>query len=158
MKERQGDGLQLMTSNLQNVSPLFFKEDRPTSDPESSPKDHLQNRFIVWFIKTKSFLLIHIAQHRVVIPIKRRFLCSYEKLLSQGPNRCCTSMGLLIPNIKATHPHTSLAIRQSKKRCWTVSCWAQKQHFVHPFHLVLRKSHRHDLAHKIKPILPILSH
>jgi hypothetical protein len=47
MKERQGDGLQLKASNLQNFSPLFFREDRPTSDPEHSPKDHLQDRFIM---------------------------------------------------------------------------------------------------------------
>jgi hypothetical protein len=47
MKERQGGGLQHKTSNLQNVSPLLFREDSPTSDPENSPKDHLQNRNIL---------------------------------------------------------------------------------------------------------------
>jgi hypothetical protein len=48
-------------------------------------------------------------------------------------------MSLLIPNAKATHPHTSLAIGQSKTRCWIVSCGTQKQHFVHPFHLRFTK-------------------
>jgi hypothetical protein len=47
MKERQGDGLQLKAPKLQNFSPLFFREDRPTSDPEHSPKDHLKDRFIM---------------------------------------------------------------------------------------------------------------
>jgi hypothetical protein len=53
--------------------------------------------------------------------------------------RCCTHVGLLIPKATATQPHTSLAIGQSKKRCWTVSCCAQKPHFVHPFHLRFTK-------------------
>jgi hypothetical protein len=44
MKERQGDGLQHKTSSLQNAASLSFREDNPTSDPEHSPKDHLQNR------------------------------------------------------------------------------------------------------------------
>jgi hypothetical protein len=86
-------------------------------------------------LKTRSFLLIQIAQHRAAITIKTRFLCFFEKLLSQGPKRCCTLVGLLIPNAMATQPHTSQAIGQSKKRCWTVSYCAQKLHFVHPFHL-----------------------
>jgi hypothetical protein len=47
MKERQGDELQQKTSSLQNVSLLFFREDSPTFDPENSPKDHMQNRYIV---------------------------------------------------------------------------------------------------------------
>jgi hypothetical protein len=48
-------------------------------------------------------------------------------------------VGLLNPNAKETHAHTSLAIGQSKKRCWTVYCCAQKQHLVHPFHLRFTK-------------------
>jgi hypothetical protein len=48
-------------------------------------------------------------------------------------------MGLLIPKAKETQPHTSLAIGQSKKRCWIVSCSVQKRHLVHPFHRLLTK-------------------
>jgi hypothetical protein len=36
------------------------------------------------FLKTKSFLLIQIAQHRAATPITTRLLCFFEKLLSQG--------------------------------------------------------------------------
>jgi hypothetical protein len=66
-------------------------------------------------LKTKSFLLIQIAQHRAATPITTRFLCFFEKLLSQGPKRCCTLVNLLIPKATATQPHTSLAIGQSKR-------------------------------------------
>jgi hypothetical protein len=47
MKERQSDGLQQKASSLQAVSPIIVRKDSPTSDPENSPKDHLQNRYIL---------------------------------------------------------------------------------------------------------------
>jgi hypothetical protein len=48
-------------------------------------------------------------------------------------------VGLLNPKATATQLHTSLANWHSKKRCCTVSCCAQKPHFVHPFHPRLTK-------------------
>jgi hypothetical protein len=47
MEERKSDRLQQKTTSLQNVSPIFFRKDRPTSDPENSPKDHMKNRYIL---------------------------------------------------------------------------------------------------------------
>jgi hypothetical protein len=47
MKKRQSDGLQQKASSLQAVSPIIVRKDSPTSDPENSPKDHLQNRYIL---------------------------------------------------------------------------------------------------------------
>jgi hypothetical protein len=45
----------------------------------------------LWNIK--SFLLIHKTQHSAANPISTRFLCLFEKLLSQGPRRCPTFTG-----------------------------------------------------------------
>jgi hypothetical protein len=53
-------------------------------------------------LKTNSFLLIQIAQHRAATPITTRLLCFFEKLLNQGPKRCCTQVGLLIPKATTT--------------------------------------------------------
>jgi hypothetical protein len=68
-----------------------------------------------------------------------RFLCFFEKLLSQGPRRCSTSTGFVIPNVKQTIPHISLAMGQSKNSCWIVSCYVQKQHLVHSFYCLFTK-------------------
>jgi hypothetical protein len=59
---------------------------------------------------TKSFLLIHKVQHSAANPISTRFLCLFEKLLSQGPRRCPTATGFAIPKVKQTIPHISLAM------------------------------------------------
>jgi hypothetical protein len=88
---------------------------------------------------TKSFLLIHNAQHRAANPISTRFLCFFEKLLSQGPKRCLTSIGLVIPSVEQIIPHISLAMGQSKNKCWIVSCSVQKQYKVHPFQRLFTK-------------------
>jgi hypothetical protein len=45
MEERQSDRLQQKAPILQKVSPIIVRKDSPTSDPENSPKDHLQNRY-----------------------------------------------------------------------------------------------------------------
>jgi hypothetical protein len=45
MEESQSDRLQVKAPSLQTVSPIIFRKDSPTSDPENSPKDHLQNRY-----------------------------------------------------------------------------------------------------------------
>jgi hypothetical protein len=88
---------------------------------------------------TKSFLLIHKAQHSAANPISTRFLCLFEKLRSQGPWRCPTSTSFVIPNVKQITPHISLAMGQSKNRCCIVSCSVQKQHLVDPFHCLFTK-------------------
>jgi hypothetical protein len=72
-------------------------------------------------------------------PVSTRFLCFFEKLLSQGPKRCLTLIGFLIPKVKHTIPHVSLAMGQSKNKCWINSDTLQKQHLVHPFHCLFTK-------------------
>jgi hypothetical protein len=47
MEECQSDRLQQKAPSLHNVSPIIVRKDNPTSDPENSPKDHLQNRYIL---------------------------------------------------------------------------------------------------------------
>jgi hypothetical protein len=53
MEERQSDRLQVKAPSLQTVSPIIVRKDSPTSDPENSPKDHLQNRYILRFVKNQ---------------------------------------------------------------------------------------------------------
>jgi hypothetical protein len=63
----------------------------------------------------------------------------FEKLLSQGPKRCPMLTDFAIPKVQQIIPHNSLAMGQSKNRCWIVSCLVQKQHLVHPFHCLFNK-------------------
>jgi hypothetical protein len=79
------------------------------------------------------------AQQKAATPTNTRFLCFFEKLQSQGPKRCSTLFGFLIPKVRLTIPHTSLAMGQSKNKCWIDSNTLQKQHLVHPFHFLFTR-------------------
>jgi hypothetical protein len=94
-------------------------------------------KFDLW--NTISFRLIQMAQHKAATPIKTKFLCFFEKLRSQGPKRCSTQPGLLIPKVRLAIPHKSLANGQAKKRCWIDSDTLQKKHLVHPFHFLFTR-------------------
>jgi hypothetical protein len=47
MEESQSDRLQVKAPSLQTVPPIIVRKEFPTSDPENSPKDHLQKRYIL---------------------------------------------------------------------------------------------------------------
>jgi hypothetical protein len=79
------------------------------------------------------------AQQKAATPTKTRFLCFFEKLRSQGPKRFPTSLGNLTPKLKHNIPHISLAMGQSKNKCWIDSDTPQKQQLVHPFHCLFTK-------------------
>jgi hypothetical protein len=128
-----------MTTILQNSSPFLFREDRPTPDPEWPPKDHLQNRFILWLLKYQSIPTDpqgpaygrQTDQHKVPLLTRKTSKPRTRKMLH--------SLRFLTPNVKHTLPHIIWAMGQSKKRCWIVSFFAQKQQFVHPFQCLLTK-------------------
>jgi hypothetical protein len=127
-----------MHDNSLKIALSSCLERTDNSNPERPPKYQLQNRLNCDFWNTKLFLLIHKAQHIAAKPIITRLLCLVEKLLNQGQKRCSTPSVLTL-NIKHTLPHVCWAIGQLKKRCWIISCSAQKQHFVHPFQCLLTK-------------------
>jgi hypothetical protein len=91
------------------------------------------------FWNTTSFLLSHNTQQKATTPISTKALCLCEKLLSQGPKRLAVLVGFVTPKVTLIANHINLAIKQSKKRCYIVSCSLPKQQRVHPFHCLLAK-------------------
>jgi hypothetical protein len=79
------------------------------------------------------------AQQKAAIPTITRFLCLFEKLRSQGPKRCSILNGLLSPKVRHTISQTSLAMGQSKNKCWIDSGIPQKQQLGHPFHFLFAR-------------------
>jgi hypothetical protein len=63
----------------------------------------------------------------------------FRKTSKPRTKRYPTSTGFLTPKVKHTIPHTSLVMGQTKNRCRIDSYPAQKQHLIHPFHLLFTK-------------------
>jgi hypothetical protein len=122
-----------------NSSPILFRKDRPTPNPERPPKYHLQNRLLLWLLKYQIIPTDPqgLAYRRQTDQHKVHLLT--RKTSKPRTKKGSTPSSFLTPNVKHTLPHVSWAMGQTKKRCWIVSYSAQKQHLVHPFQCLLTK-------------------